>query len=508
MFRARFLVRLIISLIFLVSAVGIAAIISIRMHMHSVYGGAVDRIPPSSSPNPVLFAIENVNVLSEDGERMLPNRTVAWDGQKIKSIEENGSAPDGALRINGEGRFLIPGLIDGHVHLRRQPNDLLLYLANGVTYVREFSGSIEILQWRDEIKNGRVGPRISVATPAVFSAPFFEGEFIRLTQPRLKISKPDKAPKIIGLSTSRSYDAIKLYDNISVDAFNAVNVEAREAGVHTVGHLPQFYNLEDLAHTDLRELAHVEEIYKGLRREFLSFAEREEYDRFLAYVDARAPEVVRDLRAQNVSVNTTMYFTGLIRLQVYDLESALRNIPLEYANPAMVEGSPFAPFGWEPGRNKFAKYREEKSDQRVEGERFWKMREDAISLIFKRLVEGGVPMTAGTDATVELVVPGFSIHDELETLVANGMSPTESLKAATAVTADIMGVSTGRISENLDADLLLLGSNPLENISNTRDIVAVVARGTVYKKEDLVSMLETVRAAHERSRKFDLDRYK
>ncbi|MEE4278519.1 MAG: amidohydrolase family protein [Halieaceae bacterium] len=195
--------------------------------------------------------------------------------------------------------------------------------------------------------------------------------------------------------------------------------------------------------------------------------------------------------------------------QAFDLVDALRAIELEYANPAMVEGSPHVPeMGWLPETNQFVMPVDTPPAVEARTRAQWAAREDAHFVLCRRMVERGVRISAGTDATSHLVIPGFSLHDELQSLTRCGMSPADALKTATVVPDALMDGDAGFIAPGRRADLLLLSANPLEAIANTRRIEAVVADGRYLDRLMLDRMLEAVRDAHAASRKFDLPAYR
>ena len=139
----------------------VLAVVLVRIHVHRIYGGLVEEADPEPFRTGIAsVALVNVRALSPDGERFVPGQTVVVRDGRIDAVSSSADVPEGVRVIDGKGRYLIPGLIDGHVHLRRQPNDLLLYLANGVTTVRDFAGGPHDLKWREEIAAGRPGPRL------------------------------------------------------------------------------------------------------------------------------------------------------------------------------------------------------------------------------------------------------------------------------------------------------------------------------------------------------------
>ncbi len=244
----------------------ISAIWLIKAHVHTIYGGRVTLVDPAQfETSATLTAITNVSVLSPNGEEMLDDRTVIIDKGKIISVTQGAQLSKSMLVVDGQGKFLIPGLIDSHVHLRRQPNDLLLYVANGITHIRDMSGSISDLALRQEVENGRIGPRIYVASPTLYTSGRLEGWYNSLTGPRINVGNADRAQGLVRSLAEAGYDALKTYDNIDLDTYRTINRVAKDIGLHTTGHLPRNIKLEELRTTEQRELAHIEEIVKKLR---------------------------------------------------------------------------------------------------------------------------------------------------------------------------------------------------------------------------------------------------
>ena len=131
-----------------------------------MYGGFtqlvdVEQFEPSTDP----VAIKNVNILAPDGESFIAGQTILIEQGLIQSIDSALNIPTSTTIIDGTGKYLIPGLIDSHVHIFKSPNDLLLYVANGVTEVRELIGDESRLDLRQQIEDGRIGPKMWVAYP-------------------------------------------------------------------------------------------------------------------------------------------------------------------------------------------------------------------------------------------------------------------------------------------------------------------------------------------------------
>ncbi|WP_396594513.1 amidohydrolase family protein [Brevundimonas sp. R86498] len=475
-----------------------------------IYGGATRIVDPGQfqvENEPI--AIIDVSVLSPDGSQMLADRTVLVRDGQIVSISAGDDIPQGVTRIDGRGKFLIPGLMDSHVHLQRSPNDLLLYVANGVTQIRSMGGSASDLALRDEIRNGRIGPRFHVSSPSMNSvdgfwsagsAPgwipeplviwFVESVFNTHATANAQEARDDARAFI-----DRGHDGIKLYGFLTMDSYRAILDVAEELNVPTVGHLPDSMPLNELRTTKLREIAHIEELVKALLNEFGSFKSQGS-GAFIAFVESRKDEIAADLNESDIAVHSTLRFSENLADQVFDLDALIADTPLEYANPGIVEGYAPLGFGWLPGSNKFEAYAGDTPGQIASNREFWAAREEAHRILLRAMVDAGVTILAGTDANGWMSVPGFSLHDELQSLNGAGMTAAQALHAATAAPARIMDSDAGVIDVGRRADLVLLNENPLVDIENTSAIDAVVLNGRYLNRGALDAILEAVKAAN------------
>lgn len=456
-----------------------------------------------------LTAITNINVLSADGQTMLPNRTVVLDDGEIISVATDTAIPSNAKVIDGQGKYMIPGLVDSHMHLHKSPNDLLLYVANGVTHIRDLGGFAENLQLREEIKQGRVGPRMFVASPPINTKDFIEGTLFEFFTFHKTVRNVEQAESMVREFVEQGYDAIKTY-HLDMPSYRAVNKLAAELGKPTVGHFPLTLELSELKITQQRELAHLEEIVSVLIREFGSINEKGS-DAFYAHVDARSEEIIDDVLAKDITVNSVLLYMENIHDQFSDLESKLKTVPLEYANPALVEGTKLIPgykVGWLPGSNQFEAESAPSDEEYKKYDIYWTAREKAHHILLKAMIKRGVKIVAGSDSGGFLVVPGFAIHKELSSLNLGGMSPAQTLATATKNPAELMNSNAGVIEVGRRADLVLLNKNPLVDIENTRAIDTVILNGRVYERGQLDAMLAAVKEANENSRKVNIDKYR
>ena len=149
----------------------------------SMYGGLTQVVDHKQfDPQTGAFAIKNTFVLSPEGDRFIAGQTVLIQQNKIVAMDSVVTIPSDVTIIDGSNKYLIPGLIDAHVHLFQSPNDLLLYIANGVTDIRELIGEENHLLWKKQIEAGRVGPRMFVASPRLGTFGFLEGKMMEFSQ--------------------------------------------------------------------------------------------------------------------------------------------------------------------------------------------------------------------------------------------------------------------------------------------------------------------------------------
>lgn len=475
-----------------------------------IYGGFTEVVDYTKFEATATNAcIQNINVLSPTGDTFISNQTVCIENGVIVSIDTTIQDNVNHLVIDGKGKYLIPGLIDSHVHLFKSPNDLLLYVANGVTEIREMIGEEEHLKWREEIKAGRIGPDMYIASPRLGSFGALEGWFMKYTQGFNNIRNAEEAEAFVKKYKALGYDAVKIYSHLNKEAYEALNKFAKAADMDIVGHIPWSLEFSDVTNSNQSEIAHLEEVMNALRREFGRFETVEETANFLNYVEKRSQELAPQLIENEISVTTTLWLTQSFVRQKFELEKVLKEVELAYENPGISEWNERIPggLGWLPDVNRY-KLPENLSPEAKAGQkRFWTAYGQACAIILKTLSENGVNIMAGTDANLPPTVPGFSLHDELIAMTEAGMSNADVLQSVTAIPAEWMGSNTGKIQEGYKANLLILEANPLENIANTLKINTVLLNGKIYDRRLLDEILEAVKAANDRSRRKDISRF-
>ncbi|MBA3341920.1 MAG: amidohydrolase family protein [Gemmatimonadaceae bacterium] len=429
--------------------------------------------PPTSavsqSPPQAPIVIANVSVLPMDRERVLAGQTVVVERGVISQMGPPRSVtiPAGAQTIDGTGKYLIPGLVDLHVHLASNPEDeqraiLTLFVANGVTTILNLRGTPQILELRTAIATGRVsGPTVYTAGPYV-NEPF--------------VTTPDEVERAVIDQKRARYDFVKLHGNLSRGAYARLNAVARREGIRVIGHAPR--NLGVAAMFEERQYAVVH------AEEFLYDKTNSSRDRDLPQVEARIPELARSMARTKTWLMPNLTAFKIIGWQVQDLDAVLARPEMRFMPRAVREG-------WGPATNPYtARLGKEKYSGIL-------ARYQLLEKLVRRFQGAGVRLLIGTDAMNTGVVPGFSAHDELEELVAAGLTTFEALRAATANAAEFLAAidQRGVVAVGQTADLVLLDANPLENIANTRRIAGVLLRGQWLSRSDIARMLDELKSA-------------
>lgn len=436
-------------------------------------------------PNRPSIAIEKVAVVDVvRGEIVNPRTVLIVDGQIAAVGEPDGvSIPSDAVRVDGRGRYLVPGLVDMHVHLfnnasRRPPNEWAfpLFVANGVTGIREMRTEpaqiATVKRWRTKASRGElIAPRVLAAGIAVGVGPV------------------DVSRRQVREAKAAGADFIKVFSEVREPQWRAIIDEARVLGIPVCGHIPAEVSLLEAATGGQRSNEHLTQVYEAC-----SAREKE-------WLDAR--KKIKDNRVSNLRERQERNVLESFDQAVCDRTAAALARTDQVQVPTLVlpyfeaQGSPRT-LGHDP-RSRYLRPDERARWERnfkegypVAGDKLAARRWDVSRQIVKTLHVAGVRILAGTDAPMPQVYLGFSLHKELELLVAAGLSPADALRAATIWPAEFLGLSesTGSIAEGKRADLLLLDGNPLSDISQTQRIRAVVLDGRLLQRPDLERLLE------------------
>ena len=415
---------------------------------------------------PVAFL--NVNVIPMDRDGVIKDQTVVAQGGRIVRMGDFNTvkAPKGAKRIDGTGKYLIPGLVDAHVHLQSQV-EFGLYLANGVTTVFNLDGRPGHLLWRKEIAAG------TVLGPTIFSTgPIFHQK-----------RTPEDDVRLVDEQAAAGYDAIKVYNEVSKEEYPALIAEAKKKNLLLMGHVARVPGFEITIQSG-QSIAHMEEIMYTYFNPHMD-------DEFghIVFDESKIPIVTRMVKDSGVSVTATLDNFSRIVQQATDLDAFLKNPELNYV-------APWTLLQFQPANNRYK--------NRFGPEQYTILQELLTfqRKLLKSFSDAGVPVMAGTDATEIGPVAGFGIHHELQEFVNDGLSPYQALQTATVNVARYLRQSDefGTIETGKRADMILLTANPLTNIGNTRSIAGVTVRGEWLNKTQLDEMLSKIQPRYEQEK--------
>jgi imidazolonepropionase-like amidohydrolase len=499
----------ILGTVLLLLIAGVVSCIGVKSQIEHHSGSNTELVDSSIfnvSQSPL--AITNVSALSQDCNKMRDSLTVLIKGGEIISVGKDANLTDEYTIIDGKGKYLIPGLIDTHTHLHRSKNDLLLYLANGITSIANMNSLPDktYLKWREEARQGALSPKIYVAAGGMSTKKGFMAT-IRTFFGSRRYNTPAQARKAVKQFKEDGYDAIKSYAP-SKEVYYAIMDEAKKQNIPVTGHLPFDVGLEGVYSSGQSGLAHVEEIIKNTFMDFGGYSHifYNNVDSYIIYLKENADKIALNLKKNNITVCSTSNYYEAILEQDLDLVTFLKKIELEYANPGIVEGSRYAS-GWFPGTNQFENPYNTDEESVKKAKIYWGTYAQAVFIMTKALVDNGVNLITGSDSNGSGTVPGFSFLDQLESLHRIGLSNSEILKVATKNNGQWMNKNTGVIDIGLSADLVLLDKNPLNDIGNTRTIHAVITNGKLIDRTTLDKMLQSVKEANNRSRKVNIDEY-
>ncbi len=437
---------------------------------------------PSAAAEPSTYAFVDVNVISMDAPGAAPHRSVVVEGDRIVTVgpADTVTFPPGATVVDGTDRFLLPGLADMHAHIggdyrpgQTEPRaDLLLYLATGVTTIRNAVGSRDLLRLAAAIEDGApLGPRMEVASPLL------EGEDA-VWNFAARVLTADAARAAVRQFAGEGFESIKVYHTLSREAYLAVADEARRHGVTFFGHVPFDVGVEEVLAAGQASIEHFRGYdIDGLSREALVKDGGRSAERFASWLhmpDARMDELVRatvEAGAWNCPtfvVNSMLINAGrLDRLVEHPMAAFMPDALLGVYRESGLEAL-FSP-----------------ESREMLGRARPRMLE-----FLARLHAAGAPLMTGTD-TFPSLVPGFTLIDEIATFVEAGLSPYEALQAATTAPARFLGDADtrGKILPGMEADLVLLGANPLEDIGHLWRLEGVMADGRWVTRDVLLSTL-------------------
>ena len=428
----------------------------------------------SAAEAPRVLAIVGADIVHDPMLPPMEDATVVVEDGRTTALGPRGSiaVPEGARVVSGEGRWLVPGLWDMHVHLTDATELAMpVLLANGVTGVRDMGGDFGVVSRMERRRrSGKLeGPRIFTA------GPYVDGPKEGLPH-RITVETADGGRAAVDSLRALGVDFVKVHNGVPPDAYFPLVERAREVGLPVVGHVPLRVSPAAAARAGQASLEHFVTLFEGTLRERTSGLEE-----LRAYTADGLDTLVRAIAATDAHLTPTVY--------AYHLR-ARRGELAESPDPRSRYVARSLKEQWDA----WYPVRERDRDPEIAAlrERFYRIGLEVVG----RFHEAGVPLLAGTDLAGRAVLPGFHLHDELEALVAAGLTPPEALTTATTLPARLLAAdSLGAIAVGHRADMVILAADPLTDIRRTREIEGVVADGRYYDRVELDRLLERAASA-------------
>jgi imidazolonepropionase-like amidohydrolase len=433
--------------------------------------------PPSTNaqqPKPdAVTAFVDVAVVPLDRERILEHQTVVVRGDRIVALGSMAGTPvpSGATRIDGRGKYLMPGLAEMHAHVvgGNNPNHeqvnrdiLFLYVANGITSIRAMLGAPNQLPLREQLRRGEVlGPTMYVSAPSLNgnSAP-----------------DPDTAIKLVRAHKAAGYDFLKIHPGLSRETYDAIARTAKELDITWAGHVPAAVGLRHAITSGQATVDHLDGVLEaavpdstGVRMQSgsVSFAE------FVNGVDpGRFASLAQEMKAARVwSVPTILVWENLYS-QAETPETMGERQELKYWPRQAVANYV------NNKRNSVAQQRQQGITPELAA-KYLALRRQAL----KAVADAGAPLLMGTDSPQLFMVPGFSVHRELAIIATAGVTPYQMYESGAKNVARYVAERLkqdgrfGTVAVGNRADLVLLDANPLESVANLTRRAGVMVRG-------------------------------
>ena len=435
--------------------------------------------------------IHNVNVIDPLGG-ISKNTNVEISNNKISSVGKKTSFFY-SKKIDGSGKYLIPGLWDSHVHLyfdQELAKDMpMLFLKFGITSIRDTGGDFNFL---DSIK--KLSEKYPKSYPRLkISGPLIDGKFNvyngeRLPNLSVKTEDVKETESVVNKLIASGADFLKAYEMLSPEQFEIIMKIAKKKKINVTGHIPLSMDIETASNLGLNSLEHIKNLELWATKDKNELLKERrgmmKNTRDLSGLSLRGMihSTQKNYAINNLDENETIkIYDALYKNSTWQIPTiSIYKVPIYkiFKSEYWIENLKYLP----KKTRETWKQRIDFSNDKIENKQ--KDFSDWIQKTTGEMYDYGIKFMAGTDTPLGFLIPGFSLHTELELLVESGMSELDALKSATINPSRYFKMENdlGLIKEGYIADLILLNKNPLNNIKNTLDIYAVIKDGEVYKE--------------------------
>ena len=449
-----------------------------------------------------ILVIKNVAVIDVKSSKVNKHQTVVMTGNKITSIGTTIKSPKNATVVNATGKFLIPGLWDMHAHALLDSTYVWVFpllIANGVTGIRDMGNNLsfsQINQIRRDILQGKMlGPRLGATTAKILDGIKVGQSAVSgasLTSNSTAIQTPEEARELVKEYKRQGMDFIKPYNHLSREEYLAIVDEAKKQNIPFGGHVPNAMTAAEVSDLGQSSIEHNWDIFVScssdesmLRQELGKIPYNQPVSPARSEINRKAVATYDRAKATNLFSHFAQNGTWMCPTIVFFTPIAFQED--ELINDRRLQYIPrYLQTIW---HNQFRQRTALNSNDEK------KLNDQRRFEIVGLMDSIGIRLLAGTDLNNAYVFPGFSVHEELENFVKAGLPPAKALQTATLNPAIFLKAtdSLGTIEKGKIADLVLLDANPLENISNTKKIYAVIANGKLLERKHLNELLNQVK---------------
>lgn len=421
---------------------------------------------------PRALVIRNVTLIDGTGSSPRQHTTLVITGQRISAIsrDKNLRVP-GAKLVEATGKFAIPGLWDMHVHLTFASEvSLPLFVSYGVTSVRDMGSDLaQVQSWRRRIEDGSLwGPRIKSCGPMLESAQAMrELKESGISEANLRlhmaVTDPQQAREVVSSLARQGVDCIKMRSYENSETYFALAAAAKSAGLKLVGHAP--WGIDPVQASDAGQATFEHGFYPWPLDKVAPSEKQNIFEHFLRNDSMIDPTLVSwEGRAMPFADVEAIVNDWRGRI-----DSRRRQL-----SPVLVD--------------RWCENLLERKQENREGEKKWHEVIDSMAADVGTMHKAGVGVLAGTDVGGVLSYPGSGVHEEMQLLVSKvHLAPMEALMSATSLPAKAVGSDheTGTIQEGKLADIVLLDSDPSEDIANVNKIYSVILDGHYLNAKDI-----------------------
>lgn len=436
---------------------------------------------------PAVVAFVDVNVVPMDRERVIEGQTVIVRDGRIASIEPAARAriPSGALRVDGRGKYLIPGLAEMHAHIpgAQAPEQVIrdiftLYVANGVTTIRGMLGAPNQLTLRAKTASGEMlGPTIFVGAPSL------NGN---------SAADPATAARLVREHKAAGYDFLKLHPGIPRTSYDSIVVAARAAGITYAGHISAAVGLEHTLASRQSTIDHLDGYLEAALPEAVRLrviADQANLGEMVNAVDAsRFAVLAADTRkAGTWNVPTAFLWESFFSPEAP--EDMAKRVEMKYAQPQWING-------WSNQKRNRIQQDQQNGVTPDVSAKYLSLRR----ILLKALADSGAKLLMGTDSPQMFNVPGFALHHEIKLMQEAGLTPYQVLESGTRNVAEYAAKDLkldgkfGTVAVGNRADLILLDANPLSDVRNVARRAGVMVRGRWLPAAELDRLLAEMAA--------------